>query len=702
MGKLITLITFLATFACAVSEAPSPASVRDSLRALLPGLSADTERLAVYYDLFDLTNGDNRNIYIDSIAAIGQRLERPGIMLDALRHKGNANLHDEALLQALIDSTATFAPGAERDETSLFLRMLLITEQSSHTPLPTDTITAIMARLNANSIQNPYEKALALHKLCLFLDANTSGQLLQIYLDVFGRHLAGMNLPVGAVRTAFLNRSAIAYRNADNYQRVLEADRRLLGVIDSLTVSYAATGRHYRDLATNRFLCYQRMLGCYPILPEDSVDLYMAKIEDLARTSPTVDYNLRENGLARIYFLMAKGQYARAKNLILEKMDRNYMRPYRLKLLRMLIKCARQTGDTALERETAYQIQQYYDSHASDMLQANNLEVEILSGLASLQMRNTNLETAAHEAALQRERERRRGVMMTAIILAVLLIVLLGLGFTLLARTRNLRRSTASLIEANRRLEHEQTRLRHAQQELTEARDHATSADRLKTDFINNMSHEVRTPLAAITEYSRLIVDCVPEEKRQYLERFAHNIEFNSALINNIVNEVLEVAELENRSARANLRPESLHTICHLAIDTIFEKGQPANPEVELIFNPRNQPDVNVTTDRHRTAQIIMNMLANAGKFTESGSITLDYEVEGDRVTVSVTDTGIGIPRGREEEIFLRFRQLNPNTQGVGLGLYIVDKIAGIIGTKVKVDPSYRRGARFVFDLVKS
>lgn len=110
---------------------------------------------------------------------------------------------------------------------------------------------------------------------------------------------------------------------------------------------------------------------------------------------------------------------------------------------------------------------------------------------------------------------------------------------------------------------------------------------------------------------------------------------------------------------------------------------------------------MSVNTDKLRASQIFMNLLGNAQKFTEKGSITIDYDVnnEAGTVDVSVTDTGIGIPNGLEEMIFSRFYQVDSSVQGVGLGLFIVRRIAELIGATVRVDASYRSGARFVVTL---
>ena len=119
------------------------------------------------------------------------------------------------------------------------------------------------------------------------------------------------------------------------------------------------------------------------------------------------------------------------------------------------------------------------------------------------------------------------------------------------------------------------------------------------------------------------------------------------------------------------------------------------------MFANAGQDDVNIYTDPHRVEQVLLNLLTNAAKFTEKGTITLSYEFSSDRENLifTVTDTGIGIPRGKEEIIFTRFEKLNSTTQGNGLGLYISRLLAGLLKGSLRLDPDYRQGARFIFTI---
>ncbi len=215
------------------------------------------------------------------------------------------------------------------------------------------------------------------------------------------------------------------------------------------------------------------------------------------------------------------------------------------------------------------------------------------------------------------------------------------------------------------------------------------------------MSHEVKTPLAAIAEYSQLIADCIPEKQNAYLNRFASIIRLNVRLVMRLVNDVLDIASLEHGSLSLEKRPVAISTICELAINNVFENGKPDKEGLMLIFNPSGKEDHIVDIDGQRVAQILINLLKNAEKFTDAGTITFDYDYDetAGKLSFSVADTGIGIPKGKEDTIFSRFRQLDISSPGCGLGLYISRLLATLMKGSVTVDTRYRGGARFVLQI---
>lgn len=697
----IIIITSLVALAGAVhTRALTPAErsrVTDSIAAELPHLTTASDSLAAYYNLFDLAQGRDKYNLPYEIYGLAVRAGDTGAQLDALRNMANVNMDNDSIVSAALDLARQY-PSSDPEvvETVLFIRML---KTRLHVAGDTDgsssrELTELINSYHTSPPTDPSERVVLLYALCQYLSAATEGDMLESYQNQLGSLISEMHLPVGAVERLFYNHATVSYSRQSRFPPLLRAERRMLQVIDSLEEHYRAVGRPYRQFEQNRYSCYRRLLGCYSLMSHDSVEICYNKILKLAWDNPRVAADLNNNGRARIYYLLANGRYAEARDLIKAKLDVPANLPYRERLLRALVLSARETGDERTLSEASQMLNATLDENMVLRRNQNYRELQLLHDLNQLRETNMELEIRSHET-------RTRAAYIALAIGVAVIVVLLILAGMLYRKNRKEKKLVDHLNAANHNLRAERDKLRHAQQELIVARDEARKADKMKSEFIDNMSHEVSTPLERVAEYARLIVDCVPGEKRKYLDRFANNIEFNVKLITSLVHDVLDVAEMESDTMKIKSQPNSLHELLQVSVDNIFDNDKLSHPGLGLMVNPGLKPDVSVNTDKLRASQIFMNLLGNAQKFTEKGSITIDYDVnnEAGTVDVSVTDTGIGIPNGLEEMIFSRFYQVDSSVQGVGLGLFIVRRIAELIGATVRVDASYRSGARFIVTL---
>lgn len=219
----------------------------------------------------------------------------------------------------------------------------------------------------------------------------------------------------------------------------------------------------------------------------------------------------------------------------------------------------------------------------------------------------------------------------------------------------------------------------------------------MKTDFINNMSHEVKAPLEALREYAYLLAESTDDHKKKYLMQFADLLMLNADLVTTIVNDVLQLSELHTTSVKIEKKRIYAGPVCEAVVETV--KGR-VHHGVEMIFRPL-QPDILVNTDRHRLVQILINLLQNAAKFTEEGSVTIYYRRsdDGRNIEFIVEDTGIGVQPENAERIFERFVKLNSDSQGIGVGLTISRMLARLMDGDITVDQSYSAGARFILTL---
>lgn len=655
------------------------------------------DSLQILYNLHDLQNNQGRSLSsAQRVYQFGKSHNRPDVVFDALRHWANAAYNNDSILRIVANLTRQMPPSADRAETLLFIRLVQIDEEAAREPDKPDAelIHSIFERYKEDRPTCTEDSVELLYTLCSYLRKVTKGELLTHYVRELDGVVSRLPAGSGAVQRIFYTRGANRLAASGNFEEAIDMTRRTLPLIDDLEARYREQGRIYRSLDTHRYSCYRRMLSGYEVLSRDEVQMYYDSIQALAERNPRVAYDMQRTKRPQIYYHMAMGHWNEALPLLKDAVDHEENRVYRMSLLSAEIKAAGELGDHETQRLAALELNSLLTDRLAVSFEEHRFALAILTGRYELERENMRLMA---EAEAERQIWTRRiynGLIVAVVVLLVLLIVTLWQK----SRAKALARE---VNEANVHLRQSRDNLRHTQQELMVAHDQAKAADQVKTDFINNMSHEVRSPLNAIVEYTKLIIDCVPPERAKFLERFANNIEFNVGVILTLINDVLDIAAVENNKIRIEKSPVSLQQMCRMSVDTLFEGGKSSKPGLQIKVNPGNTPDITINTDSTRCAQVIMNLIANAEKFTEKGTVTVDfgYTDEPDKVWISVTDTGPGIPKGAEEMIFTRFKQLDPTARGTGLGLYIVKRMSELLGGSVKVDTSYTGGARFIFTL---
>lgn len=235
--------------------------------------------------------------------------------------------------------------------------------------------------------------------------------------------------------------------------------------------------------------------------------------------------------------------------------------------------------------------------------------------------------------------------------------------------------------------------LKHSEDELRKAMNKAEIASKAKTNFIQSMSHEIRTPLNSIVGFSQVLGSKYEDDLES--KEFASIIETNSNHLLRLITHVLELSDLDKSDDIETSFVTDINNCCRVSIDSVRNYLQPG---VDLSFTPSSQ-ELIVHSNPDRIMQVLINLLHNATKFTTQGSITLSYmhSEKDKKVFFSVSDTGIGIPVDKHEEVFERFAKLDAYAQGTGLGLSISKEISMRLGGELYIDEDYTRGTRFVF-----
>ncbi|WP_320997562.1 ATP-binding protein [Bacteroides nordii] len=231
------------------------------------------------------------------------------------------------------------------------------------------------------------------------------------------------------------------------------------------------------------------------------------------------------------------------------------------------------------------------------------------------------------------------------------------------------------------------------EQDLREAKNKAEESNRLKSAFLANMSHEIRTPLNAIVGFSDMICQVDdPVEKQEYMKIIIANNE----LLLQLIDDILDLSKIEagtmDFSYSVTDVNELMSNICH----QMEQKDH--SPEVQISFIEK-APVCVINTDRVRLSQVMINLMSNAMKFTERGSISIGYRISEakDEIYFFCKDTGMGIAADKLELVFERFVKLNAFVKGTGLGLAICRVIVERLGGAIGVDSKEGEGACFWF-----
>ena len=316
-------------------------------------------------------------------------------------------------------------------------------------------------------------------------------------------------------------------------------------------------------------------------------------------------------------------------------------------------------GRKDLALEDAYRWVQLQDSLNSELVNNNLSEINVMLGTDKVQRE------AAHE--------RMRLMIFIIVLLAIIVLLLIVRHVT---KNRHLNQMEAK------------------NQELEAALEEAKESERMKTAFVQHISHEMRTPLNIITGNAQLIANPDFELEKDDRDRLLKAIDENTVAMTNIVNDLLEMSFSDtkgryHRGDEINVNALALHV---LEVKEVKNKGR-----LELKFTTTLADDFTIISNYGAIERILIHLLGNAFKFTEHGMVELSVRpAAGNSVEFTVTDTGIGIERGQQEKIFEHFYKVDQFKQGMGIGLSLSRKVAVGLGGSLTIDPDYTDGARFV------
>ncbi|MDE6333172.1 MAG: HAMP domain-containing histidine kinase [Muribaculaceae bacterium] len=612
--------------------------------------------------------------------------------LEMIRHRANSNNRNLDVLEMLDARINEFdvTPDAQQTKTFIAFAKNYYYVHYADENTRRNCFEEQLQKVSVNPPDNLYESIELLHAVCMYISLEAKGDLLVEYIDRLGTLINKLPEDNVELRNAYTVQAAIAYAAAGNTQKAVDADLKLIDIMDSLRNYYRTNGRPYRAYGANRYIVYTRLLGNWEHLADKDISKYYEMAMRYAVDDPRAAATYAKAPLPDIFYSMATKDYAKASKLIQKYVDEPLLSNRRSVLLRYLIIASDALGDKDTMLYASREYNNMLEQAIDNRMKESYKELQIIYDTYGFKQEYESLRSEKSEGESKIQR-------IIIVVGSVALLVLLILVYILIKLYRRSHRLSETLQSTNKTLESERDSLRTSHESLVRARDAAMQSNQFKTDYIRNMSNEVTVPLNAIVEYSHLIVDCTDANDKPYLERYAEQVESNCAFLTAIVNDVLHLSEID--SDQVSLRRElvDLRKIAEISVETIRPM---VHNGVEIIFDTES-PNPVTYTDPRRVQQILVNVIGNAAKYTRRGHICLECNIvnDGKSVAIAISDTGPGIPCDEKDHVFDRFVKLDKNAQGIGLGLSISRLLARLLGGDLILDTTYTRGARFIFTI---
>lgn len=664
----------------------------DSLKAELAKATTPADSVSVLHNLYDCFYFNDRKPILYQIFETAERAKDYSSMLETVFVLTALYQYEPELEEELVEMGNRVPKSEIQRALLLYIRLRyqatnfkLMSEEARQQKLH----QALKDYREHNRLDK-YDRIACLFLICTNLRNTTDSELLVSYLGQLQDLVEEFPYEELPVRTLFYSLAIDTYIDNEMYDKALVANKRMLELVGQFDKLHESQGRIFRNYDGSLYQCYHNMLVCAQELTDEEIDMYYDKIRHIVATNPRIYGDIAMQNKTRVYYLMAKERYAEALPMIKDqlKVSSNQAKPH---FAALLVKAARETGDKDAQLFGSKIINSIYRDRLMAKSDVSLSEIQTIYDVDDLKGKNRDLTFENQQMEISRRHQGLVAVTVAGVVLLCILIWMISLYI-------HSRRLAKRLSSSSKKLVKERNSLKDIFAKLVDVRDKAEAADRIKSDFVENMSNEIRAPLGAIVEYSRLISGYAEGDSRPYIRGYADAMNVNTDLLIRLVNDVLDLPQIESGELSIHRAPSSVNSICNFALEIVKKHVVPG---VELIFANAGQPDTTIITDSQRIEQVLIQLLTNAAKFTESGSITLGYEVsrQRDTITFEITDTGIGVPRGMEEKIFDRFVKAAPNTQGNGLGLYIGRLLANMLGGTLSLDSYYRAGARFIFTI---
>jgi two-component system, sensor histidine kinase and response regulator len=242
--------------------------------------------------------------------------------------------------------------------------------------------------------------------------------------------------------------------------------------------------------------------------------------------------------------------------------------------------------------------------------------------------------------------------------------------------------------------------LKETLEKLEIEKENAQSADRLKSAFLATMSHELRTPLNSIIGFTGILMNESPGPMNNEQKKQLGMVQNSARHLLSLINDVLDISKIEAGQLKLNFQLFNLPEVINNVIETSRPFADKKNLKIGVSIDNKIKE---ITSDNLRVQQILLNLVNNAIKFTEEGTIRISCFEDGNYVKIQITDTGMGIENEKIKQLFKPFMQIDTGLarkkEGTGLGLSICKKLTEMLNGKIEVESEYGSGSTFTVTL---
>lgn len=626
-----------------------------SIRQQLSTVKTAKDSLPLYYDILDLTDRKELPGLIQEMYGVATRAGDNSARLDLCRQV-TAALRDDSHFAEIEKEVRSLPSSDEQKETELFIKMKRVSYKSAHASEMERqrAITDMIRKFESKKKSDKYDRVLELFTLVEYLRNVASGDMLEEYLESLSNLVSREKFTLYAIPNIIYAEAANLYSNANEYAKSVNADRRMLEIIDGLEKKYTNAGRKYRNYDVSRFVSYRRMLRNYPALKHGEADELYGKIKKLAESNTDVRNDLETNPRTKAFYYMATGDYNSAIPYLKSCLESDNALSIRRQVLDALLIATEQTGD---DKTRLYALSQYKSINEEyNRLKAAERynELQIKYDLKSLKEENAALElkNSTDEADSARR-------IMTFLLVAFF--ILAAAMFVSLWQWGRFRRNAHKMGRIVDRLRVERNKLVEKYYDYNEL-------DDTKAIMESDASNSYRGK----KDVSSYLTEC-------------------------LVNDLLNISLMGGDDSLKFIQKCSVDRIMREASVKIYKQIE--NPSILDVEYPEN--DFTVITDHECLVDILAHLIesmAILGGPQNKVHIEVRHTSHAHTNFILTNKTNISSARNEAEIFRLPYVTEDSMTTDKN-GLYICRMISMMLDSSFSLDKTYTDGARYIFSV---